>query len=319
MKQIVETLKQKIAEHGFKLLQQNQLLKAMLADLHPHEKQKRFLLELSLRAEIPNKLIDLQNENISVRDTQIITMKFYFKEEYSLEDIAVKTVFDCWTEVLRKKQDTVLDIDGNEYHTVKIGDQEWLIENLKTTRYRNGDPIGTTNQAEKHITNEVEPKYQWAYDGDEDNVIKFGRLYTWYAAVDNRNIAPLGCRVPTNQDWIELMDYLIVNGFNYDGTTNVNNVAKSLAANSNWEISTREGEIGNDLSENNKTGFNALPGGSCYIGGAFDDLGIFGFWWSSDEYNYMMALCQFMNNGGSSVLKFYNSKDCGLSVRCLRC
>ena len=71
------------------------------------------------------------------------------------------------------------DVDGYNYPVVQIGTQLWMAENLKTTKYRNGDPIGTTTPANKDITTETEPKYQWAYNGDDNNVAKYGRLYTW--------------------------------------------------------------------------------------------------------------------------------------------
>ena len=87
------------------------------------------------------------------------------------------------------------DVDGYNYPVVQIGTQLWMAENLKTTKYRNGDPIGTTTPANKDITTETEPKYQWAYNGDENNVTKYGRLYTWYAMADTRNLSPEGCRV----------------------------------------------------------------------------------------------------------------------------
>ena len=74
-------------------------------------------------------------------------------------------------------QETVTDIDGNVYKTVRIGDQVWMAENLKTTRYRNGDTISTTSPATLNIMSESAPKYQWAYAGNDSNVAVYGRLY----------------------------------------------------------------------------------------------------------------------------------------------
>ena len=105
MKPLTDTLKTLITEHSIDILQQEQRLKAMLADLLPHDKQMRFLLELSLRAQIPQKLIAQQNETRLSWEAQIKSLKHYFKDEYFLEDKAVDSVFDCWVEVLpRKKQ-----------------------------------------------------------------------------------------------------------------------------------------------------------------------------------------------------------------------
>jgi uncharacterized protein (TIGR02145 family) len=107
-----------------------------------------------------------------------------------------------------KKPSTVTDGDGNIYGKVIIGTQVWLTENLKTTKYRNGDLIGTTTPAGLDIYDEVTPKYQWAYAGNEDNVATYGRLYTWYAITDTRNVCPTGWHVPSDAEWLTLENYL---------------------------------------------------------------------------------------------------------------
>ncbi|MFA6581335.1 MAG: fibrobacter succinogenes major paralogous domain-containing protein, partial [Paludibacter sp.] len=137
--------------------------------------------------------------------------------------------------------ETVTDIDGNTYHTVKIGTQTWMVENLKTTKYRNGDIIGTTTPSTKDISSESNPKYQWAFNGDESYVAKYGRLYTWYTINDDRKIAPNGWHVATDAEWIKLENYLIASGYNYDGSTvgnyeSNNNFAKSLADIKDWNL-----------------------------------------------------------------------------------
>src|SRR5688500_14669040 len=103
---------------------------------------------------------------------------------------------------------TVTDIEGNVYHTVTIGTQVWMAENLKTTKYRNGDLIGTTIPATLDISSESAPKYQWAYNGEESIVATYGRLYTWYAVTDSRNVCPTGWHVPSDAEWTTLTTYL---------------------------------------------------------------------------------------------------------------
>ena len=87
----------------------------------------------------------------------------------------------------KKKDDvsptTVVDKDGNVYHTVTIGTQVWMVENLRTTRYSNGDPIPKTtvpNDADRNIGNYSD------YNNDANNSLIYGRLYNWFAATDNR-------------------------------------------------------------------------------------------------------------------------------------
>jgi uncharacterized protein (TIGR02145 family) len=137
------------------------------------------------------------------------------------------------------------DPDGNVYTSVTIGTQVWMVENLKTTKYRNGDLIGTTNPATLDISTEPTPKYQWAYEGNESNVVTYGRLYTWYAATDPRNVCPTGWHVPSDVEWTTLENYLIANSFNYDGSTSENKIAKSLATATNWTSSSNTGAVGN--------------------------------------------------------------------------
>ena len=103
---------------------------------------------------------------------------------------------------------TVTDIDGNVYQTVTIGTQVWMKENLKVTKYCNGDVIGTTTPASLDISGEDTPKYQWAPNGDESNVAVYGRLYTWHAVTDSRNVCPTGWHLPDDAEWATLTTFL---------------------------------------------------------------------------------------------------------------
>lgn len=120
---LTNTLKTLITKHTIGIIQQEQRLKAMLADLLPHDKQMRFLLELSLRAQIPQKLIAIQNETRVDWEANIKSLKHYFKDEYFLEDKAVESVFDCWVEVLpRIRQKSVVPKLGNLGSDTKLKD-----------------------------------------------------------------------------------------------------------------------------------------------------------------------------------------------------
>ena len=101
---------------------------------------------------------------------------------------------------------TVTDIDGNLYYTVKIGEQWWMLENLRVTHYRNGDAIpNVTDDAEWEG---LSTGAYCDYDNDPANVATYGRLYNWYAVGDSRNIAPAGWHVPSDDEWQTLVDYL---------------------------------------------------------------------------------------------------------------
>lgn len=223
---------------------------------------------------------------------------------------------------------TITDIEGNEYEIVEIGTQWWMAENLKVTKYSNGDLIGTTNPATLDLSDVVyeggKPRYQWPFDGNEANVGLYGRLYTWFAITDPRGVCPTGWHVPAFPEWIILQDYLIENGYNYDGTTTDNKIAKAMAALTNWVSSSYEGAVGNiDYpAKRNASGFRALPAGIRWTDGEFDGLGISGNWFTSTNYyddydgifwGFVIFNSSYGLSGGTC-----NHEADALSVRCIK-
>ena len=204
--------------------------------------------------------------------------------------------------IAQESTETVQDIDGNVYTIITIGKQAWMKENLKTTKYSNGDSIHTTTPATLDITNEPSPEYQWAYDGNESNVEIYGRLYTWYAATDDRNICPTGWHVPTDADWLKLTTYL-VSEYVAGGKLKETGI-------SHWKSP--------NTGATNESGFTALPGGYRYGNGTFYDIGGTGNWWSSTEVSTNNAWCYTMYNNLRNVNKHYGKKTNDLSIRCVR-
>lgn len=200
----------------------------------------------------------------------------------------------------KENDNTVTDGSGNVYgNMVTIGTQIWMTENLKTTRYSNGDSIGTTTT---DISNETAPKYQWAYNNDESNVAVYGRLYTWYAAADSRNICPTGWHVPTNDDWTKLTTFL--------GGEDSAGVKLKESGTTHW--------LAPNYGATNKSHFTALPGGYRYVDGLYTYLGNRGFWWCSTESSASQGYFRTM----SSIFGFVNTdgtnKQYGFSVRCIK-
>ena len=198
-------------------------------------------------------------------------------------------VTSCQDDNNNDADDIVKDIDGNIYKTVTIGSQTWMVENLKTTRYLNGDLIGTTNPPTKNISGESSPKYQWAYGGDENNVATYGRLYTWFAITDKRKIAPKGWHIPTSQDWKILEDFL---------------GGRDIAA--------------EKLKESNENGFAALPGGYYSNYGYFYHLGTVGFWWSYTEQPKQSDWYYLLTYKCGPVAFIGDYRNLALSVRCIK-
>ena len=195
---------------------------------------------------------------------------------------------------------TVTDVDGNIYKTVTIGTQTWMAENLKTTKYRNGDLIETT--LANDLSGESTPKYQVVYDRDEKNVAIYGRLYTWHAVTDTRSIAPTGWHVPNYREWVMLMDFL-------GGETRAGGQLKAKGI-TLWESP--------NLGASNSTGFSALPGG--YWSGGFYQKGVTGNWWSvaTPDYTTVSAYFFGLGYGFNGVTIWDYHMDYGLSVRCVK-
>ncbi len=203
---------------------------------------------------------------------------------------------------------TVSDADGNSYSTVKISTQLWMAENLKTTKYDDGAAIATSWSG-------TEGSYAWYGNDSATNAQTYGALYNWYA-VNTGKLCPTGWHVPTDNEWTELTEYLENNGYGYGGSGN--DIAKSLAATSGWTAGGTAGNIGNDQSSNNSSGFTALPGGYRSNNGTFGNIGHNGCWWSATEYSTTYAWYRDMYYYYSNVLRSYNNKQSGFSVRCLR-
>lgn len=176
--------------------------------------------------------------------------------------------------------ETVQDADGNIYHTVKIGNQVWTVENLRTTKYNDGTPI-------PHVTGDAEWKALASpgfcyYENRPANGEKYGALYNWWAASSDR-IAPKRWKVPTHEEQMALRDYLIANGYNHDGTKEGNKVAKAMTAKTDWDSDPTPGNAGHDLTNNNRAGFTALPAGSRWNDGSFHAMGKSVYWWSTTK------------------------------------
>lgn len=208
------------------------------------------------------------------------------------------------------------DADGNNYSVVKIGNQYWTVENLKTTRYNDGALINNVTDGEKWINLTTGA---WCnYNNIKSNGEIYGKLYNWYAIGTNK-LAPKGWHVPTDEEWTILVKYLIDNGYNYDGSKEGNKIGVSLSSEIYWDFDEEDAEYLEEYSGIfNNSGFTGHPGGSRYGGnGYFEAAGGYGDWWSSTEYNEYRAYGWLLTSG---LTRFDEGdlKRCGLSVRCVK-
>src|ERR1035437_763543 len=222
------------------------------------------------------------------------------------------------TTALFAQSNTVTDIEGNVYKTVKIGSQLWMAENLRTTHYNDGRLIpNITKDADWDILTTA-AYCNYKNTTNIDSIITFGRLYNWYT-VSTDNVCPLGWHVPTAYEFDTLQNYLIKNGYNYDGTIIGNKIAKSLASKTQWDSLSYipNGYIGKNPTANNKSGFNALPSGSRW-GGIFVSINEVTIFWGLTDSNSNLATqreldCEFSGDFKTII----NTKTYGESIRCL--
>ena len=191
----------------------------------------------------------------------------FIREGYQLSRIAVSKPDTSGLEVTMTPLDTgtVKDYEGNVYKTVRIGNQYWTAENLRSTKYTDGSSIGSSCLFYNNSTDAAAKK-------------KWGALYN-DAAVKSGKLAPTGWRIPTNADWDTMQKYLISQGYNYDGTTKEDKIAKAIAATTDWDTTSEAGAIGNDLSLNNASGFSALPAGWRFWDNNFEKQYSGAYWW----------------------------------------
>ena len=224
--------------------------------------------------------------------------------------------------------------DGKVYKTVNIGDQVWMAENLAYLPSVVGADTGFENETDLYY-------YVYGYDGKDVAAAKatayyqtYGVLYNWSAAMNGsqssssnpsgvQGACPPGWHLPSDAEWTQLKEYLIANGYNYDGTTEGDKIAISLASATGWHSSGNVGAIGNPNTVydifRNKSGFSALPGGyRTYTLFIFVRIGSTGHWWSSTQDDTNFAIPRNLHYFSSYVTEATFNKGSALSIRCVR-
>ena len=221
---------------------------------------------------------------------------------------------------------TVTDYDGNVYHTVRLGEQCWMRENLRTTHYADGTAIATTSG-----TSETVPYY---YQHNSLNVVQFGLYYNWTAVMNGaessntnpsgvQGICPDGWHVPSAAEWLELNDF--VNSIShYRCGTGSGSIAKALASRTGWSNNSTACAPGNNQAANNASGFNAMPAGYYYSGTSFWDVSNTACFSSSTGSSgcsgYLVTYYLYYSGAGFSSSNcdyYYAHKTRGFSVRCV--
>lgn len=201
------------------------------------------------------------------------------KNEYTLCSyvLPIALLFTCCT---TSHNNTARDIDGHEYPILAIGKQIWMAENLRVTRYRNGDTISyiTDTAAWSACTTGA----YCNYNNDTGNVATHGRLYNWHAINDSRKIAPEGWHIPTDEEIATLVAWLAKD------TTSAETIkAKGLS-------------------------------GYRHRQGTYHTRDFNGYWWSNSRSFEIYAWSPRLFTGFADVQRNRYEGSYGLAVRCVK-
>lgn len=193
-----------------------------------------------------------------------------------------------------------------------IGGHEWMIENLRVTHYNNGDPI-------PHVTGNAD----WAglntgaycvYNNEASLANTYGKLYNWYAVDDERGLCPAGWRLPSDDEYMQLMLYLDPVAVINDNI--VGGMMKATGTSGDGGLWSPP-----NTGATNSSGFTALPGGARYTTGLFGGLTILAFFWTADATPsevLQRAWNWYMDTSTANLYRNNYSRVIGHSVRCIK-
>ena len=213
---------------------------------------------------------------------------------------------------------SVTDVDGNAYNTIIIGNQEWMAENLKVTKYQNGENIDNIQDGNQW---NATSQGAWVYYGnDSTSNAVFGKLYNYFAVSDTRNVCPTGWKVPSETDWATLEKTV---GLTAEETSQSgfrggeNSLKLKETGNAHW-LDQNDFMGGGSVTTNSSTndaGFTGLPGG--YRGtpnGDFGGLNNQGYFWGIPHLSARVLI----NHNGNIFKNVNDPEQFGMSVRCLK-
>jgi uncharacterized protein (TIGR02145 family) len=210
--------------------------------------------------------------------------------------------------------DSITDIDGNIYMTVKIGDHWWMAENLKVTHYKNGDTIECVSKNKPDATWSNLQTGAYCYMNKD-----FGLLYNFYSINDPRGIVPQGWHIPSDEEWKEMeiklgMSRETVDSTNWRGSDQGNKLKAKGGSTQYWLDAGDTYRV----FGTNESGFNAKGGSARIFNGLWGDLNHNAFWWTSSSVNNNEAWYRGLDYNKTNVFRFSGSKKNGFSLRCIK-
>jgi uncharacterized protein (TIGR02145 family) len=201
---------------------------------------------------------------------------------------------------------SVTDQEGNTYKTIQIGDQTWMAENLRTTKYNDGIAIPNVTDVESLKTLTTGAYINVNNRVETDSILLYGRLYNFFAVYTGK-LAPAGWHVATYADWTKLITYL--------GGENLAGGKVKETGIIHWKA--------DNTGATNESGFTAIPAGYCtpiaYTGQKnFESIFMGAYFWQKDNYGSQTAASVYLFYNTEKMMKSTAMKYSGLSVRCVK-
>jgi uncharacterized protein (TIGR02145 family) len=207
------------------------------------------------------------------------------------------------------ERSTVADIDGNVYNTVKIGDQWWMAENLKVSRFNDGTEISlidNSNNDEWETT--ILPSYSIINNGTS------GYLYNGNVVRSDKNIAPEGWHIPTDEEWRKMESYI--------GMTSAEVIATGFRGENEAALLTSKNSSGwpdsGVLFGTDDFGFDARPGGCRIVDGRINIFNTTAFWWAKDTLDNGEGWYRYIDLYESRIFRQTTYNEYGMSIRCVK-
>ncbi len=212
-----------------------------------------------------------------------------------------------------ENQTPLVDIDGNTYQKVVIGSQIWMKENLRVSRYSNGDPIPIVTDNNTWFNSYYSRLGMRCWYNNDSLTYEnpYGKLYNWFVIMDNRGICPFGWHVSTDAEWTILVNYL--------GGESVAGGKMKTTGNTYWNGGWSTNYNGINIGATNESGFSAFPGGRRYD--IFSGIGNGSVFWSSPGNTNNIGWNYGLDNDIVNIIRGslgWGFESLGASVRCIK-
>jgi len=235
--------------------------------------------------------------------------RVYYARAYATNSLGTTYGAD---QEFRTRVGSVTDIDGNEYFSVAIGNRLWMTENLRVTRYANGDPIPTNLddgswQNAGYGAYAIYPPNLIPGLGSDNAVAEaYGLLYNWFVVADPRGVCPAGWRVPDNIDWGHLASSLGGSGV---AGRSIKSKRTDPAPHPRWAFPNEA---------TNESGWSAMPGGRRLTDGSYSGFGTQGNWLSATERDSLHVWSEMLHHTHVNIYRNYSFKQNANSIRCVK-